>query len=218
MKTLHKENRTTFLDRLIDKFGKEDISLIEFAYDISKEAHRTQSRDGGQRYFEHPRAGCLILIDEIGLYDRDMLIAFLLHDVGEDTPLLGNRLLSYEIFAAAVTARLTRLFGSHVADLVLRLTKPMVGTGTFTMKAEAFQFYIDQMKESEEAVILKMVDRLHNLRSLPIEKQSWVKKQIIETESVYLPIFDSISGPMKGVAEILASKIRSEITRLKASK
>ncbi len=216
METLIKENRATFLGRLTDRFTSENIDLIEFAYDLSKAAHRTQSRDGGLRYFEHPRAGCLILLDELALYDRDMLITFFLHDAGEDTPLLGNRLLSYEKFAAALTSRLTLLFGSHVADLVLRLTKPAVGTGTFATKAEAFQFYIDQLKESEEAVVLKMVDRLHNLRSLPVEKPSWVKKQIDETENVYMPIFESVTGPMKGKAQILVSKIRFELERLKA--
>lgn len=214
--TAIKENRATFFTRLTPHMSEKDIMLVEFAYDMSKEAHRTQNRDGGQRYFEHPRAGCLILLDELSLYDRDMLIAFLLHDVGEDTPLLGNRLLSYEKFAVAVTSRLTLIFGSHAADLVLRLTKPMFGTGTFATKDEAFQFYINQLKESEKAIILKMVDRLHNLRSLPIDKKSWVKKQIIETESVYLPIFSSVTGEMKEVAEVLVSKICSEVTRLKA--
>lgn len=213
MNTITKETRATFLGRLTDKFEEKDIGLIEFAYDMSKEAHRTQSRDGGLRYFEHPRAGCLILMDELGVYDPDLLVAFLLHDVGEDTPLLGNRKLSYEKFAATLGARVSPIFGSRVADTVLRLTKPAVGTASFMTKGEAFQFYIGELKKSEDAIILKMVDRLHNLRSLPLHKPSWIKKQIEETESVYMPIFTALEG---GIAETLVSKIRSEITRLKA--
>lgn len=216
MNAMTKENRSAFLTRLSAHLPESDVMLVEFAYDLAKEAHRTQSRDGGERYFEHPRAGAIIMLDELQFYDRDMLIAFLLHDVGEDTPLLGNRLLSYEKFAAAVTSRLTPIFGSRVAKLVLRLTKPAVGTQTFATKAESFEFYISRLKESEEAIVLKMVDRLHNLRSLPVEKPSWVKKQLDETERVYMPIFSSIQGELKSIAESLVSKIRFEVERLKA--
>lgn len=211
------ENRQTFFDRLAPRFEQTDMQAIEFAYDISKEAHRTQSREGGERYFEHPRAGCLIILDELGLYDRDMIIAFLLHDVGEDTPLLGNRRLSYEKFVKEVSFRLSGIFGSRVAMKVIRLTKPGFGNESFGSKEEAFAHYIKALKEDEEAIILKMVDRLHNLRSLPLDRPTWVKKQLLETESVYMPIFSSVKGEMKDVAAALISKIRFEITRLKAS-
>ena len=59
------ENRATFLKRLEGKFPKEEIENIDFAYDLAKEAHRTAVRDEGMRYFEHPRSGCLIMIDEL---------------------------------------------------------------------------------------------------------------------------------------------------------
>lgn len=211
------ENRQTFFHRLAPRFGQTDIQSIEFAYDMSKEAHRTQSRVGGQRYFEHPRAGCLIILDELGLYDRDMIIAFLLHDVGEDTPLLGNRRLSYEKFVKEVSFRLNGIFGNRVANNVIRLTKPGFGNESFSSKEEAFAHYIKALKEDEEAIILKMVDRLHNLRSLPLDRPTWIKKQLLETADVYMPIFSSVKGEMKDVAVALISKIRFEITRLKAS-
>lgn len=211
------ENRQTFFNRLNDKFDKEDLQLIEFAYDLSKEAHRVQKRDGGERYFEHPRAGCLIILDELELYDRDMVISFLLHDVGEDTPLLGNRKISYEKFKDEVNFRLVKTFGDRVAKMVLKLTKPAIENICFHNKIEAFEFYINKLKESPDAIVLKMVDRLHNLRSLPVDKPSWVKKQLDETELVYMPIFTSVTGEMEKYAKALVSKIRFEITRLGAS-
>jgi len=97
MKTIT-ENRQRFLDRLAGHFSIEDMRLIEYAYDLSKEAHRTHVRDSGERYFEHPREGALIIIDELKLYDRDLIIAFLLHDTGEDSPIFGNRNVSYKLF------------------------------------------------------------------------------------------------------------------------
>lgn len=92
------ENRETFLKRLEGKFSPEQIENIDFAYDIAKESHRPQSRESGERYFEHPRAGHLIMLDELDLYDYDLLVSFLLHDTGEDTPIWGNISDSYDKF------------------------------------------------------------------------------------------------------------------------
>lgn len=158
------ENRQTFLDRLQGHFSQTDIDLIEFAYDLAKEAHRTQKRDRGGRYFEHPRAGCIIMMDELGLYDKDMLIAFLFHDVGEDTPLLGNRNEYYDDFISKAKFRLGLLFGDKVADIVIRLTKPEIDEKRFFSKEETTTYYNSELLKSEEAIVGKEIDRLHNLR------------------------------------------------------
>ena len=212
---LPKENRETFFKRLEGKLSKEEIQDIEFAYDISKEAHRPAMRDEGMRYFEHPRAGCLIMIDELGLYDRDLLISFLLHDVGEDTPMLGNVTKSYDEFREKAEFRLQKLFGEKVADTVIRLTKPSVDNVKFHSKEEVYNFYFEELQKSEDAILGKMVDRLHNLRSLSGNKPEKIKRQIEETESKYIPIFDSVSGEKKQYAEILLSKIKEQLAKLK---
>ena len=213
------ENRQTFLARLQGHFSQNDIDLIELAYDLSKEAHRTQKRDRGGRYFEHPRSGCLIMMDELGLYDRDLIIGFLFHDVGEDTPLLGNRVNSYEEFVQKAKFRLTKLFGEKVADTVIRLTKPEVDDIKFFSKEESLDFYHDEMLKSEEAIFGKELDRLHNLRTLLGSgyKSPKIAKTVKETEEVYLPIFESIQGPLKKYSEILVQKIKLELENLKAS-
>jgi len=210
------ENRETFLKRLESRFSQEEIEDIDFAYDIAKEAHRPAVRDGGMRYFEHPRSGCLIMIDELGLYDRDLLISFFLHDVGEDTPMLGNVTESYDEFKRKAQLRLTKLFGEKVADTVIRLTKPSVDNIRFHNKQEVYDFYLAELVKSEEAILLKMVDRLHNLRSLLTGNPEKIKRQIEETEEKYMPIFESVVGPQKEYAEILVAKIKEQLSILKA--
>lgn len=209
------ENRKTFLKRLEGKFSPEQIENIDFAYDIAKESHRPQSRDSGERYFEHPRAGCLIMLDELELYDYDLLISFLLHDTGEDTPIWGNITDSYDAFVKKARYRLTQVFNEKIADTVIRLTKPSVDGKKFHTKDQAFEFYINQLQESEDAVLGKMVDRLHNLRSLTGNKPEKIQKQINETENVYLPIFQGVSGKKKYYTDQLINKINYEMQLLK---
>lgn len=208
------ENRATFLGRLKGKFSKDEIENIDFAYDLAKEAHRTAVRDEGMRYFEHPRSGCLIMTDELELYDRDLLISFLLHDVGEDTPMFGNVTKSYDVFVEKARLRLTKLFGEKVADIVIRLTKPSVENVRFSSKQEAFDFYVKELAKNEDAVLLKMVDRLHNLRTLPAGNREKIEKQIRETREVFLPIFEAVSGERKRYAEILVNKIKEQLAVL----
>ena len=208
------ENRATFLKRLEGRFSEEEIENIDFAYDLAKEAHRTAVRDEGMRYFEHPRSGCLIMIDELGLYDRDLLISFLLHDVGEDTPMFGNVTKSYDVFVEKARLRLTKLFGEKVADTVIRLTKPSVENVRFNSKQETFDFYVKELAKNEDAVLLKMVDRLHNLRTLPSDKPEKIEKQLRETRDVLLPIFEAVSGERKQYAEILVNKIKEQLAIL----
>lgn len=214
---MKKETRTTFIARLQNRFSQSDIQLIEYAYDLSKSAHRTQNRDSGERYFEHPRAGCLILMDELGLYDRNLLIAFLLHDVGEDTALLGNVTKSYNEFVATAQFRVGLSFGAEITDIVIRLTKPSVDNIRFHSKSEAFDYYIAELKKSPAAIINKLVDRLHNLRSLPKNQKIKIGRQIDETELVYIPMIDLVTGDYAPYANILKQKIQAELSKLKTS-
>lgn len=211
------ENRETFLKRLEGKFSPEQIENIDFAYDIAKESHRPQSRESGERYFEHPRAGCLIMLDELEFYDYDSLVSFLLHDTGEDTPIWGNITDSYDTFVKKARLRLMRVFNEKIADTVIRLTKPSVDNKKFHTKDQAFEFYINQLQESEDALLGKMVDRLHNLRSLAGNKPEKIQKQIKETEEVYVPLFKTIQGDNREHAEVLLGKINYELELLKVN-
>lgn len=215
MEPLIKETRGMFLERLKGKFTEEEIEEIDFAYDIAKESHRPAVRDQGMRYFEHPREGCLIITDELELFDKDILISFLLHDVGEDTPMFGNIIKSYDEFVYKAKYRINKLFGSHVADIVIRLSNPQVDNIRFHSKEEAQDFYLEELKKSEDAILCKMVDRLHNLRTLSSCKPEKVLRKIEETEKKYIPIFSSVKGEKVKYTSILLEKILEQLKELK---
>lgn len=213
------ENAEAFRKRLISGgLSDEQRQRVMFAYQISKEAHRRQVRDDGfTRYFEHPRQGCLVLMDELNIYDYRMLIAFLFHDTGEDTQLLGSILTDYFLWKKEASFRLD-LLCDGVAPLVIGMTKPVVDNISFFSKKEAFDYYIDQLKNgTAELKILKMTDRLINLRDMLHCSPAKVKKQIIETESVYMPVFSPVCGDrIYGKAgEKLMSEIMKSLESLK---
>lgn len=212
------ENRLTFIARLIPHLDQQDIDLIMFAYDLSKEAHRTQKRQKGGRYFEHPRAGCIILMDELGVYEPSLLISFLLHDVGEDTPLFGNVTDGYSEFIRTAQFRIARIFGNQVADTVIRLTKPHVDefSKDFTSKDQMMRHYLSELAKNEDAVVGKAIDRLHNLRA-PSPKTGWAEKQIRETNELLLPLFRSVTGSRKNLVLRIVEKIESQINYLETS-
>lgn len=210
------ENRKTFHARLEKHFSKEDLMLIDYAYDLAKEAHRTQKRTKGGRYFEHPRQMCLILMDELELYDRDLIITLLLHDTGEDTPMFGSNYGTYKNFVITAKFRIEKTFGQKVSDNVIRLTKPFVDEVQFFTKDQVYLYYTNQLKEDEESILGKMIDRLHNLRSIPEDKPGWAEKQIKETEEVYLEIFSSVKGNLKPYVNVLFKKIQEELVTLKS--
>lgn len=212
------ENRLTFINRLIPHHDQAMIDLIMFAYDISKEAHRTQKRQKGGRYFEHPRAGCIILMDELSVYEPELIISFLLHDVGEDTPLFGNVIDGHAEFIRTAQFRISKIFGSHVADTVIRLTKPHVDelSKDFTSKDAMMHHYLTELAKNEDAVVGKAIDRLHNLRA-PSPRAGWAEKQIKETRELLLPLFASVQGSRKQMVQQIIVKIESQIAYLETS-
>jgi (p)ppGpp synthase/HD superfamily hydrolase len=211
-----KENRQTFMDRLKKCTNNQtETDMIMFAYDVSKEAHRTHKRDSGERYFEHPREGVLIMLDELNWYDCNAIISFLLHDVGEDSSLFGNVESDYDLFVKTAKSRLSSMFSEEISELVILLTKPEVDGKRFTSKLETFQFYTNEMSCSPKATLLKMVDRLHNLRSIGSLKYERKLKIVNETIAVYLPLFEKIkTDPLYGA---YAAQLLKEIASISYS-
>lgn len=211
-----KETRLTFINRLTPRFTQEEIDLIMFAYDLSKEAHRTQKRQQGGRYFEHPRTGCIILMDELGVYDSNLLISFLLHDVGEDTPMFGNVTDGWNTFITTARFRIARIFNEHIADTVIKLTKSHIDADTtdFTDKSSMMSHYLGELVKNEDALVLKALDRLHNLRTIPHHKKGWATKQVRETEEVLIPAFKQATGNRAKLMERLLAKLGAEMVNL----
>ena len=150
-----------------------DDSLIEKvmrAYEFAKEAHEGQFRRSGEPYIIHPVAVAKILA---GLHmDHETLMAALLHDVIEDT--------------AATKEQLTEHFGSAVAELVDGVSK--LTQIEFKSKAEAqahnFQKMTLAMAKDIRVILVKLADRLHNMRTLgPLH---YDKRRRIATEYMHL--------------------------------
>lgn len=211
------ENRQTFIERLKRHSASSfDIDMIMLAYDMSKEAHRTHTRDSGERYFEHPRALAIIALDELGWYDRDIICALFLHDTGEDSPIFGNRNMGWDNFVITATYRIEKMFNPNIAKMVIALTKPEIDGIKFFSKSEVTEYYLVGITKEEKVLVCKAIDRLHNLRTSGSDTFVVIKKSertLKETKEVYLPIFEKISDT-DVYKEKLLQKIIVECRRL----
>lgn len=170
------ENRETFMGRLRPITAPSDMMNIEVAYAMAKHAHRFDKRkeidpDSGEfiRYFEHLRRVALILMDELGFYDPEMIIAALMHDAIEDTRDISDRMLEH-------------LFGKNVAMIVKLLTK------------EPKEGYYSRLSRSGnwQALVIKGCDRLDNLRSLGDCSVEFKLKQLTETREKIFPLMQRL--------------------------
>lgn len=171
-------NETYSIDMIIAKILTDDrqydISKLIAAYEYAAQCHEGQVRSSGEPYIIHPVAVAYILL-ELGM-DTDTLCAALLHDVVEDT--------------AATREDVQKRFGHDVAMLVDGVTK-LAKVPTFTkeqQQAENVMKILLAMSQDIRVMIIKLADRLHNMRTLqyrPIHKQH---NTAFETMNVYAPI------------------------------
>lgn len=146
-----------------------DLECVQFAYVASKYGHAGQVRDGGSRYFDHPKAAAWIYIDELGGRDARLIIDLLLHDIAEDAHLLSPY-------------RLGLNFGMDVAYDVRAMTKLPKGK-------ETTQEYLGRVVlRGPWAITAKLCDRLHNLRTLGECAQEKQKQQVAETRQYHVPM------------------------------
>ena len=152
-----KERGTRFdvqhlLDRILSYYPTADVELIKKAYHFSQRAHEGQTRESGAPYFEHPYQVALILANlEL---DMETIAAGLLHDVLEDTPVTREEL--------------EENFGSAVLMLVDGVTKldKLPFRDRFEHQAENMRKMIFAMAEDVRVILIKLADRLHNMRTL----------------------------------------------------
>ncbi|HPT83003.1 MAG TPA: bifunctional (p)ppGpp synthetase/guanosine-3',5'-bis(diphosphate) 3'-pyrophosphohydrolase [Limnochordia bacterium] len=167
-------NLQYLIDRILAYYPKANVELIERAYHFSQRAHEGQFRESGAPYFEHPYEVALILADlEL---DLETIAAGLLHDVLEDTPVTREEL------AAA--------FGPSVLMLVEGVTKleKLPVHNRFERQAENMRKMIFAMAEDVRVILIKLADRLHNMRTLrhmPPEKQMLISQ---ETLDIFAPL------------------------------
>ncbi|MBU1180280.1 HD domain-containing protein [Patescibacteria group bacterium] len=160
------ESRKSFEARLKYKMAPHLIGLVMDAYNFSKYGHRGQFRDSSERYFEHPRRVAIISIDELRIYDHEAIVAALLHDIEED-----SYILSWD--------RIQKDFGDRVLAFVKLLTKK---------PGQSLEEYLANLQKAEEIVqLLKLADRLDNIRDLKGCTEAKSKKQLKETAERFIP-------------------------------
>jgi guanosine-3',5'-bis(diphosphate) 3'-pyrophosphohydrolase len=180
------ENHASFLAKLALKYPPEEIELIDFAYDMAKYSHRNQVRDNGSRYFDHCRSVALILLDELGITDKNMVIAELLHDSVEDHYLLS-------------VPRIRLVYGTDVAGLVDAMSH---------REGESEDEYIERITvEGVRAIICKLSDRLHNLRTILNCTPKKRARKLDETEKYYIPLARRLMKESPVVGTILFQEI-----------
>ena len=163
------------LMQAIEDSGRNyDTDRIMAAYKVAEEAHKDQRRRSGEPYISHPVAVAIILVG-LGM-DTDTLVAALLHDVVEDT--------------ATTSDSIEKQFGKDVALMVDGVTK--LGQVPFSTReeqqAENVRKMLLAMAQDVRVIIIKLADRLHNMRtleSMPPQKQ---RDKSLETMEVYAPL------------------------------
>ena len=147
-----------------------DAKLIKKAFNTSLEAHKEMRRKSGEPYILHPLAVAQIVVEEIGL-GTTSIVAALLHDVVEDTP--------WEV------ADVEREFGPKVARIVDGLTKisGVFDYGT-SEQAENFRKMLLTLSDDVRVILIKLADRLHNMRTL--DSMPRHKQLKIASETIYL--------------------------------
>ncbi len=154
---------------------KEERALVRKAFRFALQQHQGARRKSGEPYILHPLAVAQILVKEIGLRDAHAIAAALLHDVVEDT--------STELDVIASQ------FGPTVARLVEGLTKISRVEGPLdSAQAETFRKILLTMADDIRVALIKLADRLHNLRTLQSMRPDKQAKILAETEFIYVPI------------------------------
>src|SRR5215469_3686636 len=169
----------------------DDLSLLHKAYDFSAAEHRSQTRLNGEPFFSHPLEVANVLADL--KLDVVCLAGGMLHDVVEDTPTTIER-IRHE-FGADV---------AHIGEGVTKISRLHFGTAE-EKQAENLRKMFLAMVDDVRVVLVKLADRLHNMRTLdalPLEKRRRVAQ---ETLDIYAPIAHRLGmGKIRGELEDLA--------------
>ena len=164
----------SLIQKILDDEKQYDLSKIVSAYELAEKFHHDQKRESGEPYISHPLAVAYILL-ELGM-DTDTICAALLHDVVEDTE--------------CTLDQLQKLYGTDVAMLVNGVTK-LKKVETFTkdeQKAENIRKILLAMSEDIRVIIIKLADRLHNMRTLNFCRDEKRRTIAHETMNIYAPI------------------------------
>jgi GTP pyrophosphokinase len=156
-----------------------DLEIITRAYALAKEAHEGQKRKSGEPYLIHPVCVAIILA-QLEM-DKETIVGGLLHDVVEDTHY--------------TTEDLIRLFGEEISALVdgvTKLTQLNYSVDKVELQAENLRKMFLAMAKDIRVIIIKLADRLHNMRTLEFMRPEKQKEKSRETMDIYAPIADRL--------------------------
>lgn len=194
-------------ERVLNYHKKANTELLKKAYSIAADAHLNQTRASKESYISHPLSVAAILADM--KLDEISIAAGLLHDVVEDS--------SYTI------EDINKLFGKEIGDIVWGVTKitKISDMDAENAKAETLKKMIIAMTNDVRVILIKLADRMHNIKTLEALKVEKRKRIAKETLDIYAPIAARLGmGKIKGILEDTAfkylypeefEKVRSEI-------
>lgn len=150
-----------------------DMLRLKDAFELAREAHSKQKRKTGEPYIFHPLAVALIAAKELQL-DVNSVIAAFLHDVVEDTPITNEQL--------------QRRFGDDVAFIVRVVTKQKKDKYEMSKQLDNFKQMLDSVQYDIRPLLVKLADRLHNMRTLSSMRADKQMKIAGETDYFYAPL------------------------------
>lgn len=156
------------------KLNDEQLEFIKKAFEIALDAHKDQRRKSGEPYIFHPIAVAKIVANELGLSATSIACA-LLHDVIEDSD------YTYE--------DLEKIFSKKVADIVNGLTKiSVMNNQNVSVQSENYRKLLLTLSNDFRVILIKIADRLHNMRTLDSMQPDKQKKIAAETVYIYVPL------------------------------
>lgn len=189
------EMRDELYARASERIPANEIPRIMAAYELAAKAHASQIRKSGIPYITHPISVARIALVELGL-GTNSIMAALLHDVVEDT--------DYTI------EDLRQAFGEDVAFLVNVLTKKADGDYKVSKQIDNFKQMLDSINYDIRALLIKLSDRLHNMRTLGSMRTDKQMKIASETDYFYAPLANRLGlYEIKSELENLSLRFRS---------
>lgn len=178
----HTDIYTELMNECKKKFTKEEMRLINKAYETAKYLHRNQKRNSGEPYIIHPLYVAYIALKELDLHDANSICAELLHDTVEDCKMTEKILIKH--------------FNQDIADLVMGVTK--ITNLNFNSKEEQeaynYRLLLLAVLKSYRTILIKLADRLHNMRTLEYKEEPKRIAKSAETLRLFVPLADHVGA------------------------